>query len=185
LHTVTYTVRKHPVEHTDLMTSDSAGRDLCAAGWQSEFKLDGFCNCRAPATCSAFTGAGPKLTTRRSCVVSSRSSKTSHRMGSTSWQRLFRRSRDRCPRSVVRCRVAPRRERFGPANTAARQSGSAVLQRHEQPHRPIARLHRSVPAARQSFPGRSSASRGCISMSAAASPLSSARTIFPLSRPAD
>jgi hypothetical protein len=62
------------------MTSDSAGRDLCAAGWQSEFKLDGFCNCRAPATCSAFTGAGPKLTTRRSCVVSSRSSKTSHRM---------------------------------------------------------------------------------------------------------
>jgi hypothetical protein len=51
LHTVTYTVRKHAVEYANLTTSDSVARGLCAAGWQSGFKLDRFCNRRVPATC--------------------------------------------------------------------------------------------------------------------------------------
>jgi hypothetical protein len=33
------------------MTSDTVGRGLDVVAWQSEFKLDRFCNCRVSATC--------------------------------------------------------------------------------------------------------------------------------------
>jgi hypothetical protein len=81
-HTVTYTVR-NAVEHADLMTSDSVGRDLYAVGWQSKFKLDDFVivGCPRLAGSLGLTGAGPRLTTPRSSVVSSRPGKTPHQIG--------------------------------------------------------------------------------------------------------
>jgi hypothetical protein len=54
--------------------------------------------------CLAFTGAGSRLTTRCSCVVSGRSGKTPHQIEGRPSGSLFRRSRDRWSRhSPRRC----------------------------------------------------------------------------------